>query len=132
MTRQNLDAVRAIYAEWERGNFRAGGELLDPHVMWIVAHGSPEPGVYVGSEEVTTWMRVQLDAWERLTVAAEEFLEAGDSIVVAVRRRGIGKGARVPVQDRHFHVWSFRGRTVTRMEFFRERSEALAAVGRSE
>jgi hypothetical protein len=38
----------------------------------------------------------------------------------------------VPVELRYFTVWSFRGNKVIRIENFRERGEALEAVGLSE
>lgn len=129
MSRQRLDAVRSVYDEWARGNFRAGGELFDPHVVFVISPGSPEPGTYLGPEEIRRWMLVQLEAWERLTIEAEEFIEAGDTVVVGVRRYGVGSGSGTPVEDRHFHLWTFRGEAVVRCEFVRDREDAIRAVG---
>jgi hypothetical protein len=32
MSRENLEAVRQVCAHWERGEWAAGGELIDPDV----------------------------------------------------------------------------------------------------
>jgi hypothetical protein len=39
-----------------------------------------------------------------------------------------GESGALP-ELRYFHVWSFRGATVIRLENFRERAEALESVG---
>ena len=99
MSEENVEIVRQIYAEWGRGNFREGAALYDPHVLLVVR---PEfglasgEGVYCGPDEVARYMReVFLPEWEGLAIAGDEFLDAGDSVVVHVDQRGtVGKAAR--------------------------------------
>ena len=93
---------------------------------------SPEPGRYVGPAEIAAWMRLQLEHLETLTISAQELIETGDSVVVAVHREAIGEKSGTPVEDHHFHVWTFRGPIVTRLEFIAGRTEALEAAGLSE
>ena len=50
-------------------------------------------------------------------------------VVVGVVQRGAGSGSGAETVLRYFHVWTFRGDKVVRWEDFRERAEALAAVG---
>jgi ketosteroid isomerase-like protein len=50
-------------------------------------------------------------------------------VVAAVRQRGVGSGSGAATEFRYFHVWSFRGAKVIRLENFRERAEALEAAG---
>ena len=63
--RSNVDTLRAVYDEWSRGNFRAGGELFDAYTVCVVDPESPEPGRYVGSAEIAAWMRLQLEHLEQ-------------------------------------------------------------------
>jgi ketosteroid isomerase-like protein len=65
-------------------------------------------------------------------LAAEEIIAAGDSVLVGVHLRGVGRASGVPAESRHFTLWSFRGRKVIRIESFGERAEALEAAGLSE
>jgi hypothetical protein len=66
---------------------------------------------------------------EGASIAGEEFLDAGDSVVVRVRQRGTGPGSRAPVETRYYQVWTPRGRSVIRIESIREREDAFEAVG---
>jgi ketosteroid isomerase-like protein len=132
MSREKVDALRAVYGEWGRGNFRAGVDLYDRHLLFVLHPGFPEAGVYVGTDQLREYMLGLLGAWTNFAIAAEEFVEAGDSVVVAVCQRGVGKGSGTPAELRYFTVWTFRGGTVVRFESFRDRGEALEAAGLTE
>jgi len=133
VSRENVDAVRAIYEGWAQGDFTAGTERYDRHIIYIPLGELPDSEArYIGLEGVREYMRGQLEAWTKLTIAAEELIEAGDSVVVAAQWRSEGQESGVPSEWRGFHVWTFRGRAVIRLELFRDRAEALEAVGLSE
>jgi hypothetical protein len=61
--------------------------------------------------------------------SGEEFLDAGDSVVVRVNQQATGPGSGAEVAIRYYQVWTFRGSSVIRIESIREREEALEAVG---
>ena len=44
-------------------------------------------------------------------------------------QRGLGTASRIEAELRYFHAWTFRGSAIIRFETFKEREEALAAVG---
>ena len=133
MSQENVEAVRAVYEEWATGNFRAGGDLWDRRVVFVPIAELPDAGDYFGLEGVTTFMRAFLQPWTNFTITAEELIEAGDSVVVVARQRGAGRASGIVAEvEQQFQVWTFLGRTVIRFEAFRERAEALEAVGHSE
>jgi uncharacterized protein len=129
MSQENVEALRAVYDEWGNGNFRAGVELYDPEVVFVQGPGFPESGAYHGREGIRTYMRTFLETWTRLTLQADDFLEAGDTVVAEVIQRGSGRGSAAPGEFRYFHVWSFRGGKVIRLEVIRNREDALEAAG---
>jgi ketosteroid isomerase-like protein len=129
MSHENVEAVRAIYAEWGRGNFRAGNDLYDTHVVLVIRDGFPEAGVYVGRDEIRAYMREFLADWTAAVIVAEEILAAGDTVIVAVHQKATGSGSGVPIDMRYWQAWTFRGGVVIRLESIRERSEALEAAG---
>jgi ketosteroid isomerase-like protein len=136
MSEEKVEIVRRIYAEWGRGNFREGAELYDPHVLLVVR---PEfglasgEGAYCGRDEVARYMyEVFLPEWEGLVIAGDEFLDAGDSVVVGVDQRGTGRQSGARGQLRYFQVWTFRGTSVIRIESVMERADALEVAGLSE
>ena len=71
-----------------------------------------------------------LAAWDSYTVGVEEFIEAGDQIVVVVNlERGRGKGSGADVEYRSANVFDVRDGKVVRRRPFADRREALDAVG---
>jgi ketosteroid isomerase-like protein len=133
MSQETVEIVRRIYRAWGRGNSREGAELYDPHALLVLR---PEFGlasgewVYCGPDEVARFMReVFLPEWEGLVIAGDEFVDAGDSVVVHVDQRGTGRQSRAPGQLRYFQGWTFRGSSVIRIESVMARAEAFEAVG---
>jgi ketosteroid isomerase-like protein len=129
MPRENVDALRAVYEEWGRGNFRAALDLFDDDILFIQRPDFPEPGRLLGKDSIREGMLAFLGAWRDVTIAAEDFIEARDSVVVYTRWCGEGLESGARAEDRYFQVWTFRGPCVIRLEHFRERAEALNAVG---
>jgi uncharacterized protein len=128
MSAPNVNAVRAVYEQWARGNFRAGVELYDPEATLVQRPEFPEAGTYTGTAEIADYMRTFLEAWDRVTIAAEELIEAGDRVIASVHQQGVGKGSGAEVDFRYFHVWTFRQGKVIRLEVVRNRDEALSEV----
>ena len=64
--------------------------------------------------------------------SGEEFIDAGDSVVVRVNQQATGPESRAPVGMRYYQIWTFRGKSVIRIESVRERPDALEAVGLSD
>ena len=132
MSHENVEAIRGVYERWGRGDFRASLDVFDPLVLLVMRPEFPDAGTYLGLDRVAEYTRDLLEPWTRFTIEAEEIVGAGDSVVVAVLQRGIGGESGADTEFRYFHVWSFRGGRVIRLENFRERAEALEAVGRRE
>ena len=126
MPRDRVETVRRIYDSWGRGDFRAGTDLYDLHIQFILGPGFPDPGVYSGPEEIRRYTQDDFLAdLEGAAIAGEEFIEAGDSVVDRENQSATGAG----VAMRYYQVWTLRGDSVIRIESFRERAEALAAAG---
>ena len=130
MPQQRVETVREIYERWGKGDFRAGVELYDPHVLLVLRPEFPEPGVYRGPDEIGKYMREDFLAdFEGAVIIGEEFLDAGDSVVVRVKQQARGPLSGAPVSMSYYSVWTFRGESVIRIESIWEREEALEAVG---
>ncbi len=132
MSRKNVGALRAVYEEWGEGNFRAGADLYDERVMFIPFSDFPAADHYVGPDGVREFMLAFLSAWTNLSIAADDFIPVGDHVLVSAHWKGVGQESGAATEMRCFDVWTFRGKTVTRVEFFVDRAEALEALGVSE
>jgi ketosteroid isomerase-like protein len=139
MSQENVEIVRAVYGRWREGDFRAGVDLLDPHVVLVLDQrfapslvSNPDEGAFYGIEAVSAYTRDILEPMSHLTMEAEELVASGDSVLATVRQRGIGRIGGVPTEMRYFTLWTFRAHKVIRIESFRERAEAVEAAGLSE
>ena len=129
MSQENVEVVRDVYERWSQGDFRTSVDVFDALVLLVLRPEFPDAGTYLGRERVAEYTRGFLEPWTRLTIEAEDIIEAGDSVVVAVRQHGVGGGSGAATEFRYFHLWSFRGPKVIRLENFRDRAEALEAAG---
>lgn len=128
----NVEAVRGVYERWSRGDFAASLAVLDPGVVFVVRSPIPEAGTYEGLGSLRRYMLGFLEPWTRVTIEAQEYVPAGESLLVAVRQRGEGDLSGVVTELNYFHVWTFRGDKAVRLESITERSEALEAAGLGE
>jgi ketosteroid isomerase-like protein len=130
MAATKVETLRRIYESWAQGEFGAGFELYDEHVVLVLRSEFPEAGPHYGRDEIRRYMRDDfLQDFAGATIAAEEFLDAGDSVVVRVDQRATGPRSGAPVRMRYYQVWTFRGGCVVRIESIMDRADALAAVG---
>lgn len=129
MSRENVEALRGVYERWSRGDFTAGPELYDPHVLLITRADLPAAGRFLGIERISAYMREYLEPLANLTWTADEFIEVESHVVVVTRQEGTGRGSGLSVQAHLLIVWTFRAPAVIRIEFFADRAAALEAVG---
>ena len=132
MSQENVAAVRRIYESWARGDFSAGLPYYDPHLVLVTRPDPPDGGRFVGVESISAYMREYLSPFESVTWTAEDLIEADGSIVAVTRQRGTARGSGLSAEGQIFIVWTFRGPTVIRLEFFVDRVAALEAVGMRE
>ena len=132
MSQENVEIVRRVYAEWEKGNFSTA-EAFDPRVrvVWVDPMLAQRAET-IGLRETTRNMREFLDVYEHLTARAERIVDAGDVVVAVVSWHGSGKASGVEFAVRHGSVWTISDGKVTRIENYRDPAEALEAAGLSE
>jgi ketosteroid isomerase-like protein len=129
----NVETLRRIFERWGEGDFSAGFELYDPHVVLVLRPEFPESGPHYGRDAIRSYMREDfLRDFAEPTISGEEFIDAGDSVIVQVDQRATGPRSGAPVSMRYYQVWTFRGGSVIRIESIMERDDALEAAGLSE
>jgi ketosteroid isomerase-like protein len=130
MSAKNVEIVRGIYEAWGRGDFGAGIELYDPYILFVLRPEFPDAGAYCGPDEIRRYMREDFLAdLEGAAIIGEEFLDAGDSVVVRVNQQATGPRSGAAVTMRYYQAWTLRGGSVIRIESIKDREEALEAVG---
>jgi ketosteroid isomerase-like protein len=130
MSEENVEALRPVYEEWGRGNFSPRFEVYAPDMEWGWSAEFPDQaGVARDPELRSERLRRWLDSWEAWRVEAEEYISAGEFVVVLCRYTGRGKGSGVDVDVQGAHVWKMRHGKVVRLEIFSNREKALEAAG---
>ncbi len=128
---QNLDLVRSIYTDWERGNF-SRTDWADPEIEFVVADG-PDPGRWTGRAAMKDAVRDLLTAWEVFRLVAEECREVdGERVLLLSRASGRGKRSGLDAADLRVagaHVFHIACGKVTRLVYFIDRDRALADLG---
>jgi ketosteroid isomerase-like protein len=123
----NLDLVRSIYADWERGDF-SRSDWADPEIEYINPSGAIEPGTRRGLAAFSRAVERVFEGWETWQMRAEEVEVVGDSVAVVVRYQARGRGSGVEVEGRESALWTIRDGKVVRYEWFHEPSDALEAA----
>jgi hypothetical protein len=82
-----------------------------------------------GREEVlATWERWDA-TWDELETVPEEFIDAGQRVLVTVYYSARGRGSGIKYEEHLFDVYTLSDAKCVRKQEFRERSEALEAAG---
>jgi ketosteroid isomerase-like protein len=131
---ENLDFVRSIYADWERGDY-GSAQWAHPNIELIVADG-PSPGGWEGLPAMAASARDLFSVWEDLRAEAEEYRALdGERVLVLDHRTGHGKTSGLELADMPTQggtVWHLRDGNVTRLVIYFDRDRALADLGLAE
>ena len=126
---QEVELVRRGYEAVARGGFRAVLDLLDPNIEVRTAEQLPEAGTYRGHEQVARLMETLTEPFEEWTLEPEEFIPAGENVVVPLHNRGQGRESGIEVDAHIVHVWTIRNDRAVKLHVYVDRAEALKAVG---
>jgi ketosteroid isomerase-like protein len=131
MSRENVELARWAFTSDPTRFF----SLLDEEIELDARRNAELPGAVLagrGREVVERFCREFWGTWAEYSANPEEFIDAGDHVVVEVRERGEGKGSGVPFERTHIQVWTLRNRRLVRWRLFADKAEALEAAGLSE
>ena len=125
--------IRRIYEAFGRRDLDAiAGELDDDAQVDFTKSLGPDSGVYPGLEGIEKLLNMYWEAFERISIEAEDFVDGPDGIVAFVVSRGRGRGSGATVEARGQHLWRFRAGKPIRFTLYQDEAEALEAAGLSE
>ncbi len=137
MSQENVEIVRRLHEFLERRDWHGIGMtgLLDPNVELHGTVGGIGEGQLVarGLGEISKVIQAEDDEiWDEHRWEAQEFIDAGDRVVVLQREYQRGKGSGVELVIDTATILNLRDGRVVRMQGYINRAQALEAVGLSE
>ncbi len=118
MSAENVEIVKEVFAAWDARDPEAALKHIDPDIEVDFTQVSEVPAATSRGTEglqgvITDW----LDVWESLDWFTQNFIEAGDHVIVWLMCKGRGRGSGVPLEwtvagvntVRHERVVGFRG-----------------------
>ncbi len=134
MSQENVerarDAYDALALAAKSGDLDAFfRDYVHPEIEWVPLPGALDTDVSYGKEAVRGRMMAMLDVMEEPQIEAEEIIDAGQKVVIAIRISGRGRGSGIDVEAHWFHVITQRDNKAARIEWHRSREEALEAAG---
>ena len=131
---ENLDLVRSIYADWERGDF-SRADWADPEIEFALGDGIDQAR-WRGLAEVAAGFGAFLRQYDGYRSAIEECRDCGDDRVLAFVTTG-GRGKRSGIEltgdsAKGASTFHLRAGKVVRIAIYRDRANALADLGLKE
>jgi ketosteroid isomerase-like protein len=130
----NLDLVRSIYADWERGDF-SNADWADPEIE-IVGVDGPAPSISTGVAAMADQWAAYLSTWEDYRVTAQRYLETDDGRVLVfnlMSGRGRVSGLEVgQTEATGAALFELRDGRVKRLAVYFDPDRALADLGLEE
>jgi ketosteroid isomerase-like protein len=123
MSGENVEVVRAIYAAWLSGE--SPRHLIDADVEYV----NPPDAVEGGTRRGRAAFASLGDAYEDVRVEPEQFIDAGDDVVVIARITVKGRGSGVEIDRRQGYIWTVEAGKGVRFRWFNKPEQALEAAG---
>lgn len=115
-----VDIVKRSYVAFAAHDMDAVLADMHPDIEWHQAQGLPHGGTYHGLANVRRAIFDPLDAewWDEFSAVPDQFLDAGDDVVVLGRYRGVAKGTGKKLDVPFVHVWTLEEGLAVRFRQF--------------
>jgi ketosteroid isomerase-like protein len=131
MSQENVEVVREVFESFVGGDWEKTAQLVDPEVEFHGTVGGLEEGRVARGlpEAIQTFEDEDLEAWEERRLEAEEFIDAGDDVIVLLHEFRRGRGSGIELETDTAVVCAVSGGRVVRIQGYMDRHAALEAAG---
>jgi ketosteroid isomerase-like protein len=127
VSQENVEIVRAALEAFRQGDVEQALQHVHPEM--VSTRVDPDGAVFHGRDGLLALMADWTEGFEEWSYRAEEFLDAGDRVMVRLHQWARGAGSGVPVEGDYWLTYMFEGDMVTRFSIFSDREQAFASVG---
>ena len=138
--REMYERIGAYHEAQESGDFSQllplAEQLLDADVVLRPPEDSPFPEAgtreWRGREEFMRFIVGQTEGFETMRLKTEDFIDAGDKVVVPIEFGGVARHTGIEVMFAVVQVLTIRAGKVTALDIYMTKEQALEAAGLSE
>ena len=119
MSVENVAVVKGIYQAFGTGDVPAVVAALSPGIEWNEAENFPysDGNPYLGPDAVLGGVFARIGGeWDGFAVEPEQFLDAGDTVVMTGRYAGTWRGNGRAMNPQAAHIWTVAGGKVVRFQ----------------
>ncbi len=126
---ENVQVVRDMYEAFGMKDETRLRQLLHPDVEWIQCAGFPGGGHRRGQDEVLEKVFRSLRSdWNDWRVEIEEYLDAGDAVVVLGHYAGTHAATKRPMTAVFTHVYNVANGRIVRFRQFTDTHQLVKAA----
>jgi ketosteroid isomerase-like protein len=129
MSEENVEVVRRVYEALLRDDLDGALEMMDPEVEYVNPEYAVEPGIRYGHDGIRANVENMRTAFEFWRFEPEQFVDAGERVIVVGTFHGRGRDSGVEFERRMSRLWTLRDGKVVRYQWFDNADEALEAAG---
>src|SRR2546421_2272182 len=129
MSEENVEIARRAF---ER--FLATGppwDMLDEDID-VHDYDTPDQGTYRGHTGYGLWLKDWGTAWADWTMEPQDYIDAGDQVVVVFLMKATGRDSGVAVERQDAMVAKMRDGKIVSLDYYNNKRQALKAVGLEE
>jgi ketosteroid isomerase-like protein len=127
MSQESVEVVRSGFSAFEQGDVSRMLELMADDL--VTYRADPDGATYHGKEGFLEATADWTEGFSDWSVIPEEFIDAGDFVVVHVRQIVRGEASGISVEGAFWFVFEVHDARVTRVSFYVRKVEALEAAG---
>ncbi|HEY9403855.1 MAG TPA: nuclear transport factor 2 family protein [Pyrinomonadaceae bacterium] len=131
MSQENVESIRGIYEAFGKGDVPAVLGQMDQEIEWREAENFiyADRNPYVGPQAVLEGVFMRLGSeWDDFTVTPEEWLDAGNHVVVLGTYTGRHKETGREVRAQFAHVWGVKAGRVVRFQQYTDTKQFAEVV----
>jgi ketosteroid isomerase-like protein len=130
VSQENVEVVRRSNGALESGDISAAMRAVHPELVTHRVY--PDGRTFHGREGFLDAVADWVESFAEYGFTAEQYLDAGDRVVVRFRQWGLGETSSIAVEGPVWVLYTLAEGRITRLDIYNDEGQALDAAGLSE
>jgi ketosteroid isomerase-like protein len=129
MSQENVALVQRAYELWNAGDMDAASRTYAPHAVMSTPPDWPDSITSSDRDEMFKRLVENRALFESDRLVAEQWIEAGDRVIVPTQWCGVPKGGSAELKVFVVPVYTVRSHRIVRLDWYSSVQQALKATG---